>query len=46
MRTALLSAAAMLAIMFWGLSVYTEGAIAGNVPADGYGISVVATQSE
>lgn len=46
MRTALLSAAAMLGIMFWGLSVYTEGAIAGNVPTDGYGISVLTAQSE
>lgn len=41
MRTAFLTAAAMLGIAFWGLSVYTEGAVAGNVPVDGYGISAV-----
>lgn len=39
-RAVVLSAGMLLAISFWGLAVYTEGAIAGKVPDDGYGISV------
>jgi len=38
-RAAVLSAGMLLAISFWGLAVYTEGAMAGKVPSDGYGIS-------
>jgi hypothetical protein len=38
-RAAVLSAGMLLAISFWGLAVYTDGAMAGKVPADGYGIS-------
>lgn len=38
-RAAFLSAATLLAISFWGLAVYTDGAMAGKVPSDGYGIS-------
>jgi hypothetical protein len=43
MRTALLTTAALTAIALWGLAVYTDGAIAGHVPVDGYGVSVAAT---
>lgn len=39
MRIAFLSAFALFAISLWGLAVYTDGAIAGNVPLDGYGVS-------
>jgi hypothetical protein len=42
-RTAFLSAAMLLAISFWGLAVYTEGAFAGKVSEDGYGISASLT---
>ncbi|MCI5078471.1 hypothetical protein [Oricola sp.] len=38
-RAAFLSAATLLAISFWGLAVYTDGAMAGKVPSDGYGVS-------
>lgn len=38
-RATLLSVAALVGISFWGLAVYTEGAVAGNVPLDGYGVS-------
>jgi hypothetical protein len=38
-RAAVLSAGMLLAISFWGLAVYTDGAMAGKVPSDGYGIS-------
>jgi len=38
-RAAVLSAGMLLAISFWGLAVYTDGAMAGKVPTDGYGIS-------
>ncbi|WP_223476294.1 hypothetical protein [Oricola indica] len=39
-RAAFLSAATLLAISFWGLAVYTDGALAGKVPSDGYGVSM------
>lgn len=39
-RAAVLSAGMLIAISFWGLAVYTDGAMAGKVPVDGYGISV------
>lgn len=42
MRATLLTLAMMLATSLWGLAVYTEGAMAGNVPVDGYGVSVSA----
>lgn len=42
MRTAFLLIAAIFAIALLGMSVYTEGAIAGNVPTDGYGVSAQA----
>lgn len=45
LRTAFLSAATLLAISFWGMAVYTDGAAAGNVPTDGYGISLISTAS-
>lgn len=45
LRAAILSAATLLAISFWGLAVYTDGAVAGQVPADGYGISAQVTAS-
>ena len=38
-RTAFLSAATLLAISFFGLAVYTDGAQAGRTAVDGYGIS-------
>ncbi len=38
-RATLLSLAALAGICLWGLAVYSEGAIAGNVPVDGYGVS-------
>lgn len=38
-RTVFLSAATLFGISFWGLAVYTDGAMAGKVPSDGYGIS-------
>ena len=41
-RALLLTFSSLLAIAFWGLAVYSDGALAGKVPADGYGISVVA----
>jgi hypothetical protein len=40
-RTIFLSVGMVFAISFWGLAVYSEGALAGKVPADGYGISAV-----
>lgn len=42
-RTMFLSAITLLSISLWGLAVYTEGAAAGKVPADGYGISAIST---
>lgn len=42
-RAVFLSAATLIAISFWALAVYTEGAMAGKAPADGYGISAVLT---
>ncbi|MFZ2102685.1 MAG: hypothetical protein WAU86_19175 [Oricola sp.] len=44
-RAAFLSAATLLAISFLGLAVYTEVAIAGKAPADGYGVSPIMTGS-
>ena len=38
-RATLLSLAALAGICLWGLAVYSEGAVAGNVPLDGYGVS-------
>ena len=38
-RAAFLSAATLLAISFFGLAVYTEGAQAGRTAIDGYGIT-------
>lgn len=38
-RAAVMSAGLLLAISFWGLAVYTDGAMAGKGPGDGYGIS-------
>lgn len=38
-RAAFLSAATLLAISFFGLAVYTEGAQAGRTAIDGYGVS-------
>ncbi|WP_306127164.1 hypothetical protein [Roseitalea sp. MMSF_3516] len=35
----LLSLATLFGISLWGLSVYSEAAITGNVPVDGYGVS-------
>lgn len=40
MRAMFLSIVTLLGITLWGLAVYSEGAIAGNVPSDGYGVSV------
>lgn len=42
MRAAFLATAALVAITFWGMAVYTDGAVAGNVPVDGYGVSLQA----
>ena len=39
-RAAVLSAGMLVAISFWGLAVYTDGAMAGKVPVDGYGVSI------
>jgi hypothetical protein len=41
MRTVLLSAAALFGIALWAMAVYSDGAMAGNVPVDGYGVSSV-----
>ena len=41
-RAAVMSAGLLLAISFWGLAVYTDGAMAGKGPGDGYGISAAA----
>ena len=40
-RAVFLTMSSLLAIAFWGLAVYSDGALAGKVPADGYGISAV-----
>ena len=45
MRAALLSLVTLFGIALWGLAVYSEGAIAGNVPLDGYGVSAVSHES-
>ena len=45
LRTAFLSAATLVAISFWGLAVYSDGALAGKAPVDGYGVSAVLTSS-
>ena len=42
MRTVILTVGALLGITLWGMAVYTDGANAGNVPADGYGVSRLA----
>ena len=41
-RATFLSLATLFGIMLWGLAVYSDGAIAGNVPLDGYGVSALA----
>ena len=41
MRVALLTLGMLVSITFWGLAVYTDGAVASNAPVDGYGVSVV-----
>jgi hypothetical protein len=45
LRTAFLSTATLVAISFWGLAVYSDGALAGKAPVDGYGISAAFTSS-
>ena len=42
MRAALLSLATLLGITLWGLGIYTGSSLAGNVAADGYGVSAAA----
>ena len=44
-RAAMLTLAMMMATSLWGLAVYTDGALAGNVPADGYGVSVAVSSN-
>ena len=41
LRATLLSAATIFGISLWGMAVYSDGAIAGNAPVDGYGVSAV-----
>lgn len=45
LRATFLSAATVLAIALWGMAVYTDGAISGQVPADGYGVSTASAVS-
>ncbi|HMQ58704.1 MAG TPA: hypothetical protein PKE65_09155 [Rhizobiaceae bacterium] len=40
-RATLLSTAMVLGILFWGMAVYSDDAIAGKVPSDGYGVSAL-----
>ncbi|MEO1746546.1 MAG: hypothetical protein AAFR13_08455 [Pseudomonadota bacterium] len=40
MRAALLTLGTLVAITLWGLAVYSDGAVAGHAPADGYGVSI------
>ncbi len=44
-RAVLLTFAMIAATSLWGLAVYTDGAMAGNVPVDGYGVSVSVRQA-
>ncbi|MEM1377185.1 MAG: hypothetical protein AAGG69_07320 [Pseudomonadota bacterium] len=39
MRATLLTLGTLVAISFWGAAVYSGGAVASNVPSDGYGVS-------
>ncbi|MEL6919482.1 MAG: hypothetical protein AAFO77_00460 [Pseudomonadota bacterium] len=40
MRATLLTLGTLVAIAFWGMAVYTDGAVASHAPSDGYGVSV------
>ena len=41
LRATLLSLATLFGISLWGLAVYTDGAVAGGTPVDGYGVSAL-----
>lgn len=41
LRAMLLSIATIFGISLWGIAVYSDGAVAGNAPVDGYGVSAV-----
>ena len=41
LRATLLSLATLFGITLWGMAVYSDGAVAGNAPLDGYGVSAI-----